>query len=1084
MPPRRGNRSSLIDDDALLGSSGDYQNFSIDASDAPPAGSGVVGTMKGWWADDRKRKLIIGSIIASVILLIIVIAIAASASSREHHDGGGGGPVNATSSSSSSSSSSTGGGVIPTESSSTATMRSTGGNTGSMFSSTGSMASTGVSSGSGYSSSSSSSAIPPPPPDPEHPWLSFRLPTYIRPYHYDLYELIDIDQQGFGGTVDILLHIDQPISHLVIHSVGLVHSSIDFFNNDGSSVPLTSWYYAPNSYLVLNFTDTVVEAQGGAKLSIAFGGQLRFGYSGLYLSRYRPNATAAFQLMASTQFEEHDAREAFPCFDEPAMKATFSITIHSSPNYPTVLSNMPVMATFTLPNGFVQTAFNKTVVMSTYLVAFVVTDYVYSEEITLCATTDGWSKNITTRVYAPSGLYNSTIIPARIAAAQIAYYCQYFDIPYPLEKEDHIMIPAFAAGAMENWGLITYQSYALLWDPAINNLQQLIPVSVVIAHELAHQWFGNLVTAAWWSNLWLNEGFATFVEYIGSDYSNPELMLQDQFISLAQREAMYYDSSRFSHPIITDTSPSGAFDSISYAKGGSIIRMMEGLLTRPVFLDGIKQYLKAKSYQNAFSVDLFGYLDAASARAGQNYNVTEFMAEWTQRAGYPLVNCSTITAGSGEIVWTCTQTRFFSDPNPPIDFQRWQIPVSGSSSRGAEWIGFWSQLDRSYTFTQPSSASWLKLNANSTGFYRVLYDQPTYALLSGVLNQAGFGGVHHDDRLGLLSDVYVFAQQSLLSYPQVLDMSLFLQHDRAFTVWEVAYPLLAYLYSNLRYTNAGSYMAAYMQQALSTAAASINVLNTTGQTAADELLEMVIGDAIVRFNAGGKRADVQAVYQQLSSKWPFSSFTDIDPNLIALVLQVGVADGTMLDWEFVYVNVWLQKLLNADDPVPAVSLAQTLAILAAPRTPSVLQSVLNSLNATKNSERFNGDDTTTLLRYIALNDIGLPLFNDWIQQPQLDSNTPAVLTALNAILSPANMRQLISFTLSLNVDSVTLAKLVDFYTAQTLGYDITGAINAGRDEANRYMRWAALYYEEVAEYLISQRWVRAGSSSSTGGRVL
>ena len=1073
MPPRRDIRSTLIDDEALLGGGSsasrgdsDYHHFSIDGSDAQDQGSGVVGTMKGWWADDRKRKLIIGSTVAGVVLLVIIIAIAAAASSREHHAGGG----------ASSSSSSTGGTMHHSSSSS-----STGGHTPSTGGASSGGSSGGSSSGMpGYSSSSSSSSLPPP-PDPDYPWLSTRLPTYIRPTHYDLFEVINIDQRVFAGTVDITLDITQPTSHLVIHSVGHVHSSVSFTGSDGNRVSLVPWTYTPNSYLVLNFTDGMVPAQRSANLSFSFGGTLRTPAVGLYLSSYRAYPGAPLQYMAITQFEERGARMAFPCFDEPAMKATFSITITSQPQYPTVLSNMPIIATTVLPSGETQTAFNKTVVMSTYLIAMAVTDFAHREEITTCTTSGGYSANITTRVWAPTGQYNATIIPARIAAAQIAYYCQYFDVPYPLPKEDHILAPSWVGGAMENWGLITYGSRALLWDPAINDVEQLIDVTVTIAHELAHQWFGNLVTASWWSSLWLNEGFATFVEYIGSDYTNPELLMQDQFISLAQAEAMRYDSGPRSHAIITDDRPAGAFDSISYAKGGSVIRMMEGLLGRPIFLAGIKNYLVAKSYQNAVSTDLFGYLDAASAQAGQNYNVTSFMAQWTQRAGYPLVNCSTTPADSN-VLWSCTQSRFFTYTVSQVDHTMWQIPMSGSSSRGAEWFGFWSELERGYMFTQPSDATWLKLNANSTGFYRVLYDQRTYAELSGVLNQPQFGGVHHDDRLGLVSDVYVFAQQSLLSYPQVLNISLFLQHDRAFTVWQVAHPLLVSLYERLRYTPARGFMAGYMQQALSTAAASIDVTNSgKSAIAADELLENAIGSSLVRFNAAGKRDAIQAIYKQLYNGWPFDSFTDVDPNLIELVLEVGVAEGGMDDWVFVYENVWVQKLLNPDnDPVPALSLEQTLFILSTPRTPSVLQSVLNKLNTTFNAASFDSDETTALLIYIAYNDIGLDLFNSWIQQPALESGTPAVLTALNATLSEDNMRQLIASTLALNFEDNTFDNLAALYTSQ-LPYDVSGAIRVGRNAAVANSRWQAQYYQPVADYLLSQQWVRRDSSSSTGG---
>ena len=699
MAPRPGQRSSLIDDEALLGSTGsrdmDYQHFDIDGSAVSQSGGGVVGTMKGWWADDRKRKLIIGAIVAGVVLFIIIVAIAASAGREHKGEGGGGGGGR-------SSSSSTGGGGPP------------------VISSSGGGSSGGGSSGSsgGGDSSSSSSAVPP--PNPDYPWLSSRLPTYIVPRHYDLFEAINIDQRVFGGTVDIALDITQYTSHLVLHSVGLFHSSVAFTDSTGNVIPVTSWTYAANSYLVLNFTSQVVPPQTGAKLTIVFSGVLPEVYDdsldGIYLSPYRAYESAPVQWMASTQFEERGARLVFPCFDEPGFKATFSISISSAPQYPTVLSNMPVISKTVLPSDEIQTTFNKTVVMSTYLIAMAVTDYAFSEEVTTCTTSDGYSANITTRVWAPSGQYNATIIPARLAAAQIAYYCRYFDVPYPLPKEDHITVPSWSYGAMENWGLITYGSGALLWDPAVNDIEQLIPVTVTIAHELGHQWFGNLVTAAWWSSLWLNEGFATFVEYIGSDYTNPELLMMDQFITTAQRQALAYDSGRGSHAIITDDRPAGAFDSISYDKGGSVIRMMEGVLTRPVFLSGIKAYLLAKSYQNAVSTDLFGYLDAASARAGQNYDVTGFMAQWTQRAGYPLVNCSTTSDGP-TIAWVCRQSRFFTYPNPPADDTIWQIPVTGSSSLGAEWFGFWSPLSRTYSLTQPSSASWLKLNAN---FHRLL----------------------------------------------------------------------------------------------------------------------------------------------------------------------------------------------------------------------------------------------------------------------------------------------------------------------------------------------------------------------------
>ena len=1075
----------MIDDESLMGSSnGDYQNFSIDDSNATAHRSdGVVGTMKGWWADDRKRKMIIVSIIASVILLILIIAIAAAAGSRHH-----GSDAVAYSSSSSSTativpvdvSSSSTGSVLPDDisSSSSSSSSSSGAVDSTSSSSTGGAIPLQVSSSSSSSvDSGSSSSLPAPPSNPEYPWLNYRLPSWVSPRHYDLDQVIDIDGQRYSGTVTIELDIDRFIDNLVLHSVGLTHSSINFTNEVGDAVPLVSWYYNANNYnyLVLNFTERV-PPQTSARLSIAYSGTLRTApLSGLYLSTYRDGSSANLTYMASTQFESIGARRAFPCFDEPAKKATFSIAITTSPRYPTVLSNMPGSNT-TLASGWTRTVFAQTPIMSTYLLAFVVTDYVYSEQITTCTTSDNYSQNITTRVWALRSQFNSTIIPARIAAAQIAYYCRYFDVAYPLPKEDHIYIPAFSAGAMENWGLITYRDTALLWDPAVNTVAQLQRVSVVIAHELAHQWFGNLVTAAWWSNLWLNEGFATFVEYIGSGYTNPELMMDDQFISVAQREALAYDSSPQSHPIVLDTTLTGSFSSITYAKGGSLIRMMESVLTRRVFLAGIKQYLIAKRYSNAYSTDLFRYLDQASAAAGQNFNVSEFMYEWTTRAGYPLVNCSTALSMADEaIYWTCTQSRFFTYSPAPADNTLWQIPLTGSSSQGDSFYGFWSQLNSTYSFTQPTSMSWLKLNGNSTSFYRVLYSPYTYSQLSAALNKPGFGGIRHDDRLGLVGDVAVFSAQSMLSYTQMLNFTLFLQHDRAFTVWQVAHPVLLQLYTRLRYTEVQPQMYAYMQQALSTAAASINLRNNTA--AADQILETVISASIVRFNAAGKRDELQAMYQQLYSNWPMSSFTDYNPNLIALILQAGVADGSFDDWRFVYENVWVQKLLAPVDPLPAVSLVTIRdVILAAPRDRSVLRSVLNQLNATA-GQLFGAADTASLLIAIANNDAGLREFNTWIQQP-------GVITALAQSLSLAQMQNLVTSTLGLNVRQSTVDQLTSFYAAQTLPYTITTTAGASTAAAN--IAWAARYEQSIADYLLSNQWRTAtasSSSSSTGAAM-
>ena len=388
----RGGKRSLLDDDSLLGSSDrpygadelERSHFSIsDPQDSSTSSShrffaGPISTVKDWWADDRKRKILLGSVCAAVtLLLIIVIAVAVANKGHSGDDG-------------------------PT---------------------------------------------PPPPSPPESPtpWLNRRLPSTAFPTSYALMTNIDLesDTPTFWGTVNITLRVTQPIDHLLLHAhSSLTTSDVWMTGEDGGMVDIAAvWRYPANQYLVLNFTRTL-QPQTTATLSLSFHANLSGNpLSGLYLAYYT-NSTGQRVNMATTQFEAVGARRAFPCFDEPAFKAEFVLAIHASSRYPTVLSNMPSANSTASPvrSGWVVTRFQPTVVMSTYLVAIVVCDFVYTERQSQC----GGSRMIPSRVYAPAHRLNATVIPARIAADIISHYCTYFDIEYPLPKEDHIYIPQFS----------------------------------------------------------------------------------------------------------------------------------------------------------------------------------------------------------------------------------------------------------------------------------------------------------------------------------------------------------------------------------------------------------------------------------------------------------------------------------------------------------------------------------------------------------------------------------------------------------------------------------------------------------------
>ena len=391
----RDQRANLLDDS-------DHAAYSdLGGGDERVASGGL----SAWWRDPRKRLYIIGGSITVLVIIIAVAIFAVLSRSKSEPDTP---PVTPSSSSSST------GGMQPAGSSSTG----------------------------GYF----------PPYNPATPWLFPRLPNSTVPSHYDLLEIIDLKAFTFRGSVNITVNILEPVDHILLHAApGLQYDSVSLKLSDNSYVAPTPWYYQPGQYIVLNFTESV-QPQTGAVIHVGFSASLlATPYAGLY-SAYYINPARERVFLATTQFEAADARRAFPCFDEPGLKATFSITIQNQQEWSTVLSNMPATATTNIGSGWIQTVFPATPVMSTYLVAFVVSDFVYSSAQANCT---GVSP-VTTRVFAPPHLLNYTRIPVQIAASIMQYYCQYFDMPYPLPKEDHIAIPQFAAGAMENWGLVTY----------------------------------------------------------------------------------------------------------------------------------------------------------------------------------------------------------------------------------------------------------------------------------------------------------------------------------------------------------------------------------------------------------------------------------------------------------------------------------------------------------------------------------------------------------------------------------------------------------------------------------------------------
>lgn len=506
--------------------------------------------------------------------------------------------------------------------------------------------------------------------------------------------------------------------------------------------------------LVLEFSEVLPLEMG--VLAIGFEGTLNDKMKGFYRSTFEHNGEK--RNMAVTQFEPADARRCFPCWDEPACKATFKITL-DVPSDLIALSNMPVIEE--KPNGHLKTvSYQESPIMSTYLVAVVIGLFDYVED----HTPDG----IKVRVYCQVGKANQGKFALDVAVKTLDLYKEYFACPYSLPKLDMIAIPDFAAGAMENYGLVTYRETALLYDEKHSAAANKQRVATVVAHELAHQWFGNLVTMEWWTHLWLNEGFATWVSYLAADSLFPEWKVWTQFLD-ESTEGLRLDGLAESHPIEVEINHAGEideiFDAISYRKGASVIRMLQSYLGAECFQRSLASYIKKHACSNAKTEDLWAALEEGSGEP-----VNRLMNSWTKQKGYPVVSVKInnqklefeqtqfLSSGSqGDGQWIVPITLCCGSYDTPHNFL---LQTKSESLDMKEFLGccVGGGNDKSIAV-----CSWIKLNVDQTGFYRVKYDEKLAAGLRSAIEKNSLSAT---DRFGILDDSFALCmacQQSLTS---------------------------------------------------------------------------------------------------------------------------------------------------------------------------------------------------------------------------------------------------------------------------------------------------------------------------------
>lgn len=513
----------------------------------------------------------------------------------------------------------------------------------------------------------------------------------------------------------------------------------------------------------IDFEDAI-EAGSKAQLEIKFAGQLNDKMAGFYRSTFK-KADGSEGILATTQMEATDARRAFPCWDEPALKAKFTVTLIADKHL-TCLSNMDVASETDTGTGKKAVKFNVSPAMSTYLTAFIIGELNYIETKEF---------RVPVRVYAVDGQdIEHGRFSLELAAKTLAFYEKVFGIDFPLPKMDQVAIPDFAQGAMENWGLVTYRTVDLLLDEKSSGAATKERVAEVVQHELAHQWFGNLVTMDWWDGLWLNEGFATWVSWYSSNAFFPEWKVWQTFVTDTLQSALALDSLRSSHPIEVPVKVADEinqiFDAISYSKGSCVLRMISTYLGEDIFLEGVRRYLKKHAYGNTETSDLWDALADASGK-----NVEEVMAKWTKQIGYPVV---TVTETDSNTIHL-KQNRFLrtGDIKPEEDQNLYPVFLGLRTKDGVDES---LTLDKREADFKVPSTDFFKLNANHTSLYRTAYTPERLEKLGAAARE---GLLSVEDRAGMIADTGALAMSGYGKTSGLLNLLKGLDTETEFVVW-------------------------------------------------------------------------------------------------------------------------------------------------------------------------------------------------------------------------------------------------------------------------------------------------------------
>ncbi|KAK2918320.1 aminopeptidase Ey [Channa argus] len=894
-------------------------------------------------------------------------------------------------------------------------------------------------------------------------WDSFRLPTALVPRYYNitLWPHLSKDSNGlyiFTGNSTVEFECVKETDLILIHSNKLNYTELDnahiarlTASGDGTAPSIrSSWLQPKTQYLVIQLNSKLSNGQK-YQLYTQFTGELADDLAGFYRSEYEEDGVQ--KIVATSQMHPTHARKTFPCFDEPAMKAVFYVTLIHPPGTVALSNGNETEVVNTTINGVAvtQTTFEPTKKMSTYLLAIIVSDYSHLS---------AQQGNILIRIWArraaiEQGQGNYAI---NVTGPILEFFQLYYNISYPLSKSDQIALPDFYFGAMENWGLVTYRETKLLYDPVMSSIKNKETTATIIAHELAHMWFGNLVTLRWWNEVWLNEGFASYVSYLGADHAEPAWSVKD-LIVLEIHRVLAVDALASSHALSSKEDSIflpeqivEQFDVISYSKGAAVLRMLSDFLSESIFVQGLSKYLNLFAYSNTVGNNLWQQLQMAveANNVALPHPVSDIMNTWVLQMGFPVV---TIDTSTGKV----SQKHFLLDAESNITLEspynyEWLIPVRWMKSGEVQRDVWWLTEKEVVKLEMRTGSSWVLANVNLTGYYRVNYDLGNWERLLSQLNSE-HQVIPVINRAQLVDDAFNLARAQLVSTTLALRTTSYLLRETEYIPWQTALDNLHYYYLMLDCTEVYQPMQDYMKKLVTPLFMHFKNVTSNWTVIPDTLNDQYNEVNAIRMACSTGEAECQTLTTTQFQQWMDNPQHNlIHPNLRSAVYCSAIAAGAEEQWEF----AWSQ-FKNA---TVASEASKLMSALACTSNTTQLETYLSY---TLEPAMIRKQDATSVITSVASNRVGQRLAWDFVK-----TNWKYMFTQYGVgSFSFASMISAVTARFSTPAELQQLEEFEKEHSAAGFG-SATLAVQQALERTKANIKWLQQNKQEILDWFNSQ----------------